>query len=59
MTTLLKAQRFTGPQMLAVLKRVVQRLRTAWPDTLRIFRGDSHLASPEGMQWSEEQPEIN
>ena len=59
MTTILKAQRFTGPQMLAVLKRVVKRLRTAWPDTLLIFRGDSHFAYPEVMQWLEEQPEIN
>jgi Transposase DDE domain group 1 len=59
MTTILKAQRFTGPQMLAVLKRVVKRLRTAWPDTLLIFRGDSHFAYPEVMQWIEEQPEIS
>ena len=59
MTTILNAQRFTGPQMLAVLKRVVKRLRTAWPDTLLIFRGDSHFAYPEVMQWIEEQPEIN
>jgi DDE family transposase len=59
MTTILKAQRFTGPQMLAVLKRVVKRLRTAWPDTLLIFRGDSHFAYPEVMQWIEEQPKIN
>jgi hypothetical protein len=59
MTTILKAQRFTGPQMLAVLKRVVKRLRTAWPDTLLIFRGDSHFAYPEVMQWIEEHPAIH
>jgi hypothetical protein len=58
MTTILKAKRFTGTQMLAVLQRVVQRLRTAWPDTLLILRGDSHFAYPEVMQWIEEQPEI-
>jgi Transposase DDE domain group 1 len=59
MTTILKAKRFTGTQMLAVLKRVVKRLRTAWPDTLLILRGDSHFAYPEVMQWIEEHPEIS
>src|SRR5215510_10586266 len=52
-TTILKAKRFTGTQMLAVLQRVVKRLRQAWPDTLLIFRGDSHFAYPEVMQWLE------
>ena len=56
-TTILKAKRFTGTQRLAVLKRVVKRLRQAWPDTLLIFRGDSHFAYPEVMQWLEAAPE--
>jgi len=38
-----------------VLKRLVKRLRQAWPDTLVIFRGDSHFASPEVMQGIEAQ----
>src|SRR5216683_6028548 len=50
-TTILKAKRFSGAQMLAGLKRVVKRLRHAWPDTWCIFRGDSHFASPEVMAW--------
>jgi hypothetical protein len=54
-TTIFKAKRFTGTQMLSVLKRLVKRLRPAWPDTLLIFRGDSHCASPEVMQWIEAQ----
>ena len=58
-TTILKATRFTGTQMLAVLKRVVKRLRHAWPDTLLIFRGDSHFAYPEVMQWLEAEPELS
>src|SRR6266478_2141261 len=58
-TTILKAKRFTGAQMLAVLKRLVKHLRQAWPETLLIFRGDSHFAYPEVMQWIEEQPELN
>jgi hypothetical protein len=55
-TTIFKAKRFTGAQMLAVLKRLIKRLRQAWPDTLLIFRGDSHFAYPEVMQWIEAQP---
>jgi Transposase DDE domain group 1 len=58
-TTILKAKRFTGTQMLAVLKRLVKRLRHAWPDTLLLFRGDSHCASPEVMQWIEDQPNLS
>src|SRR3989454_944835 len=58
-TTILKAQRFSGAQMLAVLKRVVKRLRHAWPDTWCIFRGDSHFASPEVMAWIEAQPHLS
>jgi hypothetical protein len=54
-TTILKAKRFTGPQMLAVLKRLVKRLRQAWPHTLLIVRGDSHFAYPEMMQWMDVQ----
>src|SRR5216684_397185 len=45
--------------MLCVLKRLVKRLRHAWPDTLLIFRGDSHFAYPEVMQWIDEQPELS
>src|SRR2546430_12122616 len=54
-TTIFKAKRFTGTQMLSVLKRLVKRLRHAWPDTLLIFRGDRHFAYPEVMQWIEAQ----
>jgi Transposase DDE domain group 1 len=46
-----KAKRFTGAPMLAGLKRLVKRRRQAWPDTLRLFRGDRHFASPEVRQW--------
>jgi len=59
MTTILKAKRFTGTQMLAVLKRLVKRLRQAWPATLLIFRGDSHFAYPEVMQWVDDQPGLS
>ena len=58
-TTIFKAKRFTGTQMLSVLKRLVKRLRHAWPDTLLIFRGDSHFAYPEVMQWIEAQAHLS
>ncbi len=58
-TTIFKAKRFTGTPRLSVLTRVGKRLRHAWPDTLLIFRGDSHFASPEVMQWIETQAHLN
>lgn len=58
-TTILKAKRFSGAQMLAVLKRVVKRLRHAWPDTWVILRGDSHFAYPEVRAWLEAQPQLS
>src|SRR5512132_2352542 len=56
---ILKAKRFSGAQMLAVLKRVVKRLRHAWPDTWFILRGDSHFAYPEVMAWIEAQAHLS
>src|SRR6266581_7903697 len=58
-TTIFKAKRFTGTQRLSVLKRLGKRLRHAWPDTLLLFRGDSHFASPEVRQWIETQAHLN
>jgi hypothetical protein len=58
-TTILKAKRFSSAQMLAVLRRVVKRLRHAWPDTWFIFRGDSHFAYPEVMAWIEAQAHLS
>jgi hypothetical protein len=58
-TTIFKAKRFSGAQMLSVLKRLVKHLRQAWPDTLIVLRGDSHFASPEVMQWIEAQANLH
>jgi len=58
-TTILKAKRFSGAHRLAVLKRGVQRLRHAWPDTCLIVRGDSHCASPEVLAWIEAQAHLH
>jgi hypothetical protein len=57
-TTSFKAKRFPGAQRRAVVTRLGQRLRHAWPQALLIFRGDSHFASPEVLQW-EAQPALS
>jgi hypothetical protein len=58
-TAIFKAKRFTGAQMLSVVKRLVKHLRQAWPETLLIFRGDSHFAYPEVMEWIEAQAHLH
>jgi len=58
-TAILKAKRLSGAQMLSVLKRLINHLRRAWPDTLIVFRGDSHFAYPEVMQWIETQAHLH
>lgn len=58
-TTIFKAQRFSAAQLLAVLKRLVKHLRHAWPETLIVFRGDSHFTYPEVMEWIEGQAHLH
>jgi hypothetical protein len=58
-TTVCKAKRCSAAQLLAVLKRLVKHLRHAWPETLIVFRGDSHFAYPEMMQWIEGQAHLS
>jgi len=58
-TTIFKAKRFSAAQLLAVLKRLVKHLRHAWPETCIVFRGDSHFAHPEVMQWIEGQAHLH
>jgi hypothetical protein len=42
-------KRPSGAENAMILKRVLQRLRAAWPDTHFVLRGDSHFANPELM----------
>lgn len=42
-------------EVMTVLKRVVGRLKEAWPKTKFLFRGDSHFAKPEVLDWLEAQ----
>lgn len=43
-------KRPTGAENAAILKRVLKRLRAAWPNTHIVLRGDSHFATPELMR---------
>lgn len=47
-------KRLTGQQTVAILKRIVKRIRSSWPDTIILFRGDSHFCSHQILQWCEE-----
>ena len=55
-TTILKpGKRSDGKQMLAIMTRLIDHLRAAWPNTMILVRGDSHFAYPEVMEWIEAQ----
>lgn len=43
----------TAGEVLAVLKRIVKRLRRAWPKVQIALRADSHHTKPEVMDWME------
>jgi Transposase DDE domain group 1 len=43
-----------GAEVRAVIKHVVRRIRRHWPKTRLCWRGDSHYARPEAMDWCEE-----
>lgn len=46
-------KRPTDKEVRSIIKRVVKRLRTAWPSVDIIIRGDSHFATPELYCWCE------
>lgn len=43
----------SAAEIISVLKRIVARLRLAWPDVQIIFRADCHHTKPEVMEWLE------
>ncbi len=49
-------KRLTGAENAMIFKRVLKRLRTAWPDTHIVLRGDGHFANPELMQFALDDP---
>ncbi|MBC8204369.1 MAG: IS1380 family transposase [FCB group bacterium] len=52
-------KRLPGKTILAILKRVVARLRKRWKNTLIIFRGDCHFTAPEIMEWIDTQENVS
>lgn len=44
-------RRPSGKETCAIIKRVVQRIRAAWPKVGILIRGDSHFATPELYAW--------
>lgn len=52
-TVLRSGKSHAGTGAVAVLKRIVARLREAWPQVRIILRGDSGFAKPELYQWCE------
>ena len=45
-----------GAENAMILKRVLKRLRAAWPETRIVLRGDGHFSNPELMQLALEEP---
>ncbi len=43
----------SGTEVRGHLRRLVRRIRSRWPKTRILFRGDSHYARPEAMEWCE------
>jgi hypothetical protein len=59
-TTILKpGKRSSGQQVLSILKRLVNTIRQRWPNTILVFRGDSHFCSPEIHQWIKPQENVH
>jgi len=44
----------SGVEVRAHLRRLVGHIRTRWPKTRILFRGDGHYARPEAMAWCED-----
>ena len=56
-TTILKpGRRSKSVNVFSVLKRIIEYLRKHWPNTLIVFRGDSHFCSKEVMGYTHNLP---
>jgi len=49
-------KRPTGAENAMIIKRVLKRLRAAWPETHIVLRGDGHFSNPELMQLALDDP---
>ena len=56
--TILKPRRLKGKEILSILKRLIALIRSRFKKTIIIFRGDSHFASPEVMEFSNTQKKM-
>jgi len=43
-----------GREVRTIIKHVVGRIRRSWPEVRILWRGDSHYARPEAMDWCED-----
>jgi hypothetical protein len=57
-TAVLKPKRSMGATTLMILKRIVRRLRSVWPQTLMVFRADCNFLAPEVIDWIDEQEQV-
>ena len=53
-TILRPARTPKGTEVRTVIKHVTKRLKQHWPDTIIVWRGDSHYGRVEAMEWVEE-----
>ncbi len=54
-TTILKpGRRSKSVNVFSLMKKLINYLHQAWPDTLIILRGDGHFCSKEFMDWSQD-----
>ena len=53
-TVLRPGKRPTGRQIVSILKRVVKRIRQAWPEVGLMLRGDAYYSCPEVFDFCEE-----
>jgi hypothetical protein len=53
-TILRPARTPKGTEVRTVIKHVTKLLRKHWPDTIIVWRGDSHYGRVEAMEWIEE-----
>jgi hypothetical protein len=52
-------KRPSGAENASIIKRVLHRIRQAWPDTHILLRGDGHFANPELMALTEQDPNLD
>ena len=53
-TTILKpGRRSKNINVFAILSRIIEAIRSQWPNTVIVIRGDSHFCSRQLMDWSE------